>query len=169
VALEAVALLHRAGVPKELLHCLPMAGRAFGEAAMRQATLAGVVFTGSTATAQWINRALAARHGAILPLIAETGGQNAMIVDSSALPEQVVIDAAYSAFNSAGQRCSALRVLCVQEDIAPKVQRLLAGHMNELVVGDPRTCNDVARHRRDSARHARGHTHGRCEAAHGCR
>jgi RHH-type proline utilization regulon transcriptional repressor/proline dehydrogenase/delta 1-pyrroline-5-carboxylate dehydrogenase len=99
--------------------------------------VAGVSFTGSTETAHMIHRSLAARDGEIPVLIAETGGLNAMIVDSSALPEQVVIDAALSAFNSAGQRCSALRILCVQEDIAPKVKRLLAGYMNELFIGDP--------------------------------
>ncbi|MEY2853196.1 MAG: hypothetical protein RL030_328, partial [Pseudomonadota bacterium] len=137
VALEAVALLHRAGVPKDVLHCLPMAGHAFGEAAMRQPSLAGVVFTGSTATGQWLNRALAARDGAILPLIAETGGQNAMLVDSTALPEQVVDDVLLSAFGSAGQRCSALRVLCVQEDIADGLFGLLADAMEDLVIGDP--------------------------------
>jgi RHH-type transcriptional regulator, proline utilization regulon repressor / proline dehydrogenase / delta 1-pyrroline-5-carboxylate dehydrogenase len=137
VALEALALLHRAGVPKDLLHCLPMSGRAFGDAAMRQPALAGVVFTGSTATGQWLNRALAARDGAILPLIAETGGQNAMIVDSTALPEQVVDDVLLSAFGSAGQRCSALRVLCVQEDIADGLIGLLADAMDELEIGDP--------------------------------
>ncbi len=137
VALEALALLHRAGVPQDLLHCLPMSGLAFGEAAMRQPALAGVVFTGSTATGQWLNRALAAREGAILPLIAETGGQNAMIVDSTALPEQVVDDVLLSAFGSAGQRCSALRVLCVQEDIADGLIGLLADAMDELEIGDP--------------------------------
>jgi RHH-type transcriptional regulator, proline utilization regulon repressor / proline dehydrogenase / delta 1-pyrroline-5-carboxylate dehydrogenase len=99
--------------------------------------LAGVVFTGSTATAQWLNRALAARDGAILPLIAETGGLNAMLVDSTALPEQVVDDVIVSAFGSAGQRCSALRLLCVQEDIADSLLRLLEQAMDELVVGDP--------------------------------
>ena len=83
------------------------------------------------------DRALAERDGPIAVLIAETGGQNAMFVDSSALPEQVVLDSVYSAFNSAGQRCSALRVLCVQEDIADRVVELLVGHMDELVIGDP--------------------------------
>ncbi len=99
--------------------------------------VAGVVFTGSTETARLINRALAARDGPLPVLIAETGGQNAMLVDSSALPEQVVNDAIQSAFNSAGQRCSALRVLYVQEDIAPRVLELLAGAMDQLVIGDP--------------------------------
>jgi RHH-type proline utilization regulon transcriptional repressor/proline dehydrogenase/delta 1-pyrroline-5-carboxylate dehydrogenase len=108
-----------------------------GAAAVADPRVAGVAFTGSTETAKIIHRTLASRSGPIGTLIAETGGQNAMIVDSSALPEQVVIDAVQSAFNSAGQRCSALRVLCVQEDIAPKVKRLLAGYMEELVIGDP--------------------------------
>jgi RHH-type transcriptional regulator, proline utilization regulon repressor / proline dehydrogenase / delta 1-pyrroline-5-carboxylate dehydrogenase len=96
-----------------------------------------VVFTGGTNTAQAINRALANRPGPIIPFIAETGGLNAMIADSSALPEQVVNDVIASAFNSAGQRCSALRILCVQADIAPRIMTLLKGAMNELRVGDP--------------------------------
>jgi RHH-type proline utilization regulon transcriptional repressor/proline dehydrogenase/delta 1-pyrroline-5-carboxylate dehydrogenase len=137
VAAALVALLHEVGIPRELLHCLPMPGREFGEAALRDPQLAGVVFTGSTRTAQWLNRALAARDGAILPLIAETGGLNAMIVDSTALTEQVVDDVISSAFGSAGQRCSALRLLCVQEDIAERVIGLLEGAMDELSVGDP--------------------------------
>jgi RHH-type transcriptional regulator, proline utilization regulon repressor / proline dehydrogenase / delta 1-pyrroline-5-carboxylate dehydrogenase len=137
VAAHAVRLMLQAGVPAEVLHFLPGAGASVGAAAVADPRIAGVAFTGSTETARIINRALAGRNGPIGTLIAETGGQNAMIVDSSALPEQVVIDAVQSAFNSAGQRCSALRVLCVQEDIAPKVKRLLAGYMEELVVGDP--------------------------------
>ena len=137
VAAHAVRLLLQAGVPAEVLHFLPGDGAIVGAAAVADPRIAGVAFTGSTDTARIINRTLAARNGPIGALIAETGGQNAMIVDSSALPEQVVIDAVQSAFNSAGQRCSALRVLCVQEDIAPKVKRLLAGYMEELVVGDP--------------------------------
>jgi RHH-type proline utilization regulon transcriptional repressor/proline dehydrogenase/delta 1-pyrroline-5-carboxylate dehydrogenase len=99
--------------------------------------LAGVVFTGSTETGRQINRTLAERTGPLATLIAETGGQNAMLVDSSALPEQVVADVAQSAFNSAGQRCSALRVLFLQEEIANRVLRLLAGWMDELELGDP--------------------------------
>ncbi len=137
VAAHAVRLLLQAGVPADVLHFLPGDGAIVGAAAVADPRIAGVAFTGSTDTARIINRTLAARNGPIGALIAETGGQNAMIVDSSALPEQVVIDAVQSAFNSAGQRCSALRVLCVQEDIAPKVKRLLAGYMEELVVGDP--------------------------------
>jgi RHH-type proline utilization regulon transcriptional repressor/proline dehydrogenase/delta 1-pyrroline-5-carboxylate dehydrogenase len=95
------------------------------------------VFTGSTETARRINAALAARTGSLATLIAETGGVNAMIVDSSALPEQVVKDAVHSAFNSAGQRCSALRLLCLQEDTAERILVMLAGHMAELVIGSP--------------------------------
>ena len=103
----------------------------------RDPRVAGVVFTGSTETARLIERSLAARSGAIATFIAETGGINAMIVDSSALPEQVVLDAVASGFNSAGQRCSALRVLLLQEEIASRVMELLAGHMDELRVGNP--------------------------------
>jgi len=137
VAAQAVRLLHEAGIPADALHFLPGDGAIVGARLVADPRVAGVAFTGSTETAQLIHRTLAAREGAIPVLIAETGGQNAMIVDSSALPEQVVLDACHSAFNSAGQRCSALRVLCVQEDIAPKMTRLLAGYMNEMVVGDP--------------------------------
>jgi RHH-type proline utilization regulon transcriptional repressor/proline dehydrogenase/delta 1-pyrroline-5-carboxylate dehydrogenase len=137
VALAATDLLREAGLPAGLLQTLPMAGRAFGEAALGDPRLAGVVFTGSTATAQWLNRRLAARDGAILPLVAETGGINAMIVDSTALPEQVVDDAIASAFGSAGQRCSALRLLCLQDDVADRILDMLAGAMDELVIGDP--------------------------------
>jgi RHH-type proline utilization regulon transcriptional repressor/proline dehydrogenase/delta 1-pyrroline-5-carboxylate dehydrogenase len=138
VALAFAELLHAAGVPRDALQVLPMTGREFGEAALAHPALAGVVFTGSTATAHWLNRRLAQRAGAILPLIAETGGINAMIVDSTALPEQVVDDALTSAFGSAGQRCSALRLLCLQEDIADRVLEMLAGAMDTLVIGDPR-------------------------------
>jgi RHH-type proline utilization regulon transcriptional repressor/proline dehydrogenase/delta 1-pyrroline-5-carboxylate dehydrogenase len=134
----AVRLLHEAGIPGQVLHFLPGDGLEVGARAVADPRIAGVAFTGSTETARAIQRSLAERSGPIPVLIAETGGQNAMIVDSSALPEQVVLDAVQSGFNSAGQRCSALRILCVQEDIADKVQRLLAGYMDELVVGDPR-------------------------------
>ena len=137
VAAQAVRLLLEAGVPGEVLHLLPGDGAIVGARAVADPRVAGVAFTGSTETAKAIHRSLAQRDGPIPVLIAETGGQNAMIVDSSALPEQVVIDVVQSAFNSAGQRCSALRVLCVQEDIAPRVLRLLAGCMDELVLGDP--------------------------------
>ncbi|MDJ0906940.1 MAG: bifunctional proline dehydrogenase/L-glutamate gamma-semialdehyde dehydrogenase PutA [Woeseiaceae bacterium] len=137
VAFRATELLHEAGVPGEVLHFLPGDGAAIGGRAVADARVAGVAFTGSTETARLINRTLAERDGPIPVLIAETGGQNAMFVDSSALPEQVVLDSVFSAFNSAGQRCSALRVLCVQEDIADRVVELLVGHMDELVIGDP--------------------------------
>jgi RHH-type proline utilization regulon transcriptional repressor/proline dehydrogenase/delta 1-pyrroline-5-carboxylate dehydrogenase len=137
VAAQAVRLMLQAGIPPEVLHFLPGDGGVVGAAAVADPRVGGVAFTGSTETAHIIHRALAGRGGPIATLIAETGGQNAMIVDSSALPEQVVLDAVQSSFNSAGQRCSALRVLCVQEDIAAKVMRLLAGHMEELVVGNP--------------------------------
>ena len=124
-------LLHRAGVPAEVLQLLP-GGPPVGEALTADARVCGVVFTGSTHTARLIERKLAARSGAIATLIAETGGINVMIVDSSALPEQVVLDSVAPAFNSAGQRCSALRVLLLQEEIAPRVLELLAGQMDEL-------------------------------------
>jgi len=137
VAYRAVELLLEAGVPKGVLHFLPGDGVAVGGHAVRDPRIAGVAFTGSTETAMVINRALASREGPIATFVAETGGQNAMFVDSSALPEQVVLDSVYSAFNSAGQRCSALRLLCVQQDIAPRVIEMLKGYMDELVVGDP--------------------------------
>ncbi len=137
IAARAVTLLHEAGIPAAALQLLPGEGAVVGAALVADARVAGVAFTGSTETAWRINRSLAAREGAIATLIAETGGQNAMIVDSSALPEQVVIDVLQSAFGSAGQRCSALRVLYLQEDIADRVLGLLAGAMRRLVIGDP--------------------------------
>ena len=133
----AVKLLHEAGVPAEVLQYLPGDGAVVGAALTKDPRVAGVAFTGSTETAWAINRALAARNAPIAALIAETGGQNAMIADSSALPEQIVKDVIASAFQSAGQRCSAARVLFVQEDIADKVVNMLAGAMAELKVGDP--------------------------------
>jgi RHH-type proline utilization regulon transcriptional repressor/proline dehydrogenase/delta 1-pyrroline-5-carboxylate dehydrogenase len=136
VAAKAVALLHRAGIPEDALILLP-GGPAVGARLVDHPGIAGVAFTGSTHTAWAINRALAAKDGPIVPLIAETGGQNAMLVDSSALPEQVIADVLDSSFRSAGQRCSALRVLCVQDDIAPRVLAMLAGAMLELRIGDP--------------------------------
>jgi RHH-type proline utilization regulon transcriptional repressor/proline dehydrogenase/delta 1-pyrroline-5-carboxylate dehydrogenase len=129
MAAAAVRLLHRAGIPKDVLHFLPGDGPRIGNALFGDARLAGVAFTGSTEAANAINRALAARQGPIAALIAETGGQNAMIVDSTALPEQVCRDVLASAFDSAGQRCSACRVLFLQDDVAPK--------MLELILGDP--------------------------------
>jgi RHH-type proline utilization regulon transcriptional repressor/proline dehydrogenase/delta 1-pyrroline-5-carboxylate dehydrogenase len=137
IAARFVKLLHEAGVPPQALHLIPAPGRLFGEVAFAHAALAGVAMTGSTATALTINRHLAARSGAIVPLIAETGGLNAMIVDSTALPEQVVDDVVSSAFMSAGQRCSALRLLFLQDDIADQVMDMIAGAMDELVIGDP--------------------------------
>ena len=137
VAFRVVELLLEAGVPADVLHFLPGDGASIGGRAVADPRVSGVAFTGSTETARLINRTLAGRDSAIATLIAETGGQNAMFVDSSALPEQVVLDSVFSAFNSAGQRCSALRLLCVQRDIADRVIELLTGHMDELVVGDP--------------------------------
>ncbi len=133
----AIQLLHAAGVPTDVLQYLPGDGATVGAALTRDPRVAGVAFTGSTDTAWAINRALAARNAPIAALIAETGGQNAMIADSSALPEQIVKDVIASAFQSAGQRCSAARVLFVQEDIADKVCAMLTGAMAELKVGDP--------------------------------
>ena len=137
IAARFVKLLHEAGVSPQVLHLAPAPGRVFGEAAFAHPALAGVAMTGSTATALTINRSLAARGGAIVPLIAETGGMNAMIVDSTALPEQVVDDVLSSAFMSAGQRCSALRLLFLQDDIADQVLEMISGAMDELVIGDP--------------------------------
>ncbi len=137
IAARAVQLMHAAGVPGEVLNFLPGEGSVVGARLASDPRVDGVAFTGSTQTAWAISRALAARDAPIASLIAETGGQNAMLVDSSALPEQVVIDVVQSAFNSAGQRCSALRVMFVQKDIAPRVLRLLEGYTQELSIGDP--------------------------------
>jgi RHH-type proline utilization regulon transcriptional repressor/proline dehydrogenase/delta 1-pyrroline-5-carboxylate dehydrogenase len=136
VAALAVKLCHEAGIPPEALQLLPGAGEV-GQMITAHPLLAGVAFTGSTDTARAINRALAMRDGPIATLIAETGGQNAMIVDSSALPEQVVRDVLASSFQSAGQRCSALRVLYVQEDIAQGLLEMIRGGFAALKVGDP--------------------------------
>jgi len=141
VAAEAVRILHAAGIPREALQLLPGPGESVGAGLVADARVQGVVFTGSTEVARTIQRTLAERldaRGRPVTLIAETGGQNAMIVDSSALAEQSVADAVVSAFDSAGQRCSALRVLCVQEDVAPRLAEMLRGAMDELEVGDPR-------------------------------
>ena len=138
IAYRAIQLLHEAGVPPDVLHFVPCGGRLMGERGVADPRIAGVVFTGSTGVAQTINQTLAHRDAPIATLIAETGGQNAMFVDSSALPEQVVHDSIYSAFNSAGQRCSALRLLCVQDEIEPRTLDLLKGYMEELTIGDPR-------------------------------
>ncbi len=136
IAFEAVKLLHEAGIPEDILHLLP-GGKSVGAALVADDRIAGVAFTGSTETAKSINRQLAARNGPIIPLIAETGGLNVMLVDATALPEQVVDDVIVSAFQSAGQRCSALRVLYLQEDIADAVIDMLHGATLELSVGDP--------------------------------
>ncbi|MGE5505344.1 MAG: bifunctional proline dehydrogenase/L-glutamate gamma-semialdehyde dehydrogenase PutA [Actinomycetota bacterium] len=136
VAAEAVGLLHRAGIPGPALSLVP-GGPAVGEMLVGHAQVAGVAFTGSTATARAINRGLARRDGPIAALVAETGGVNAMIVDSSALPEQVVADVVDSAFRSAGQRCSALRLLLVQTQAWDKVTAMLDGAARELAIGDP--------------------------------
>jgi RHH-type proline utilization regulon transcriptional repressor/proline dehydrogenase/delta 1-pyrroline-5-carboxylate dehydrogenase len=135
IASAAVQLFHQAGVPRDVLQLLPGRGEV-GAALVADTRIKGVIFTGSTEVAQIINRTLAER-GEDIPLIAETGGQNAMIVDSSSLPEQVVADVIGSAFDSAGQRCSALRVLYLQEDIADRTTAMLKGAMDELAVGDP--------------------------------
>ncbi len=137
IAHRAVQLLLESGVPTNALQFLPGDGAKIGPDLISDPRVTGVAFTGSTQTAHIINRTLAARNGAIGTLIAETGGQNAMIVDSTALPEQVVKDVVQSSFASAGQRCSALRVLFVQEDIADHILELLSGAMQELVVGNP--------------------------------
>ncbi|SDL07858.1 L-proline dehydrogenase /delta-1-pyrroline-5-carboxylate dehydrogenase [Franzmannia pantelleriensis] len=139
VAHRVIELLHEAGMPRDVVQLLPGDGPTVGSVLSGDPRITGVVFTGGTDTAQIINRALAAREGAALPtLIAETGGMNAMIVDSTALPEQVVADVIQSAFQSAGQRCSALRVLYLQDDVADRVLEILEGAMAELHVGDPR-------------------------------
>ena len=137
IAARAVEMLLEAGLPADAIAFLPARGELAGEMLVPDARVAGVCFTGSTEVAKIINRTLAARDGAIVPLIAETGGQNAMIVDSSALPEQVVDDVITSAFRSAGQRCSALRVLYLADSIADKTIDMLAGACRELRLGDP--------------------------------
>jgi len=137
VALEAVKLLHAAGVPEGALQLLHGPGETVGAALVAAPGVAGVAFTGSTQVAKSINRALAAKDGPIVPLIAETGGINAMLVDSTALPEQVCDAVMQSAFRSAGQRCSALRLLCLHEEIADHVIEMICGAARELVVGDP--------------------------------
>lgn len=137
IAAQAIALLIEAGVPKSALHLLP-GGGAIGAGLVADPRTAGVVFTGSTDVGKSIARALGRKNGPIVPLIAETGGTNAMIVDATALPEQVVDDVVASAFRSAGQRCSALRLLCLQEDIAAPMLDMLIGAAAELKVGDPR-------------------------------
>jgi RHH-type proline utilization regulon transcriptional repressor/proline dehydrogenase/delta 1-pyrroline-5-carboxylate dehydrogenase len=144
VALAAVKILHAAGVPADALQLLHGTGETVGAALVAQPGVAGVVFTGSTQVAKIIQRALAAKDGPIVPLIAETGGINAMLVDSSALPEQVVDAVVMSAFRSAGQRCSALRLLCVHASIADGVIEMVQGAARELSTGNPaELANDV--------------------------
>ena len=137
IAARAVELLHEAGIKRDLVQVLPGDGKV-GAALTAHPLISGVAFTGSTDTARLINRSLADRPGAIIPLIAETGGQNVMIVDSSALPEQVTRDVIASSFQSAGQRCSALRLLFVQDDVADNMLAMIAGAMKALSIGDPR-------------------------------
>ncbi len=137
IAKIAVDIAYAAGVPTGVLQLVHTSGQKVSDAILTHPNIAGVVFTGSTETARQINQTLANRKGAILPLIAETGGVNAMIVDSSALAEQVVPDIITSAFQSAGQRCSALRLLCVQEDIADSILDMLMGALDELKIGAP--------------------------------
>jgi RHH-type proline utilization regulon transcriptional repressor/proline dehydrogenase/delta 1-pyrroline-5-carboxylate dehydrogenase len=140
IAAEAVRALHEAGIPRDALQLVPGASEA-GAALVADSRVEGVVFTGSTPVARLIEKALAGRltsRGEPVPLIAETGGLNAMVVDSSALAEQVVVDVLSSAFDSAGQRCSALRILCLQDDVAERILTMLKGAMAELEVGDPR-------------------------------
>jgi RHH-type transcriptional regulator, proline utilization regulon repressor / proline dehydrogenase / delta 1-pyrroline-5-carboxylate dehydrogenase len=137
IAAEAVSLLHEAGVPASALRLVPGDG-GIGAALTAHPDIAGVVFTGSTEVGRSINRALAAKNGPIVPLIAETGGINAMIADATALPEQVTDDVVTSAFRSAGQRCSALRLLFVQDDVAERMIEMIAGAARELKIGDPK-------------------------------
>ncbi|TCO78269.1 bifunctional proline dehydrogenase/L-glutamate gamma-semialdehyde dehydrogenase PutA [Chromatocurvus halotolerans] len=137
IAARAVSLMREAGVPDDVLQLLPGDGARVGAALVADNRVAGVAFTGSTQTAKLINRTLADRDGALPVLIAETGGLNCMLVDATALPEQVVDDVVISAFQSAGQRCSALRVMYLQDDIADKVLGMLGGAMKELRIGDP--------------------------------
>jgi len=146
IAAQAVALLHQADIPDDVLQLLPGQGD-IGARLVADARIRAVVFTGSTDVARLIQRGLARRlnpDGTPVPLIAETGGQNALVVDSSALAEQVVADVLVSAFDSAGQRCSALRVLCLQEDVADRTMTMLQGALAELSVGNPdRLCTDI--------------------------
>jgi RHH-type proline utilization regulon transcriptional repressor/proline dehydrogenase/delta 1-pyrroline-5-carboxylate dehydrogenase len=137
IAMRTVELLHKAGIPENAVIFLPATGEMTGQYLVSDTRIAGVCFTGSTEVAQLINRTLANRTGAIAPLIAETGGQNVMIADSSALAEQIIDDVITSAFRSAGQRCSALRVLYIQDGIADKVIKMLHGACQELTLGNP--------------------------------
>ena len=137
IASESVKILHEAGVPADVLNLVPGRGRVLGEIINTDPRIKGVAFTGSTEVALGIQRTLVERGGEVPAFIAETGGQNSMVVDSSALPEQVVDDAIRSAFLSAGQRCSALRVMYIQDDIADKIIEMLKGAMAELTINKP--------------------------------
>ena len=137
IGVRAIEILREAGIPSDAAICVPGDGETVGAPLVADPRIAGVAFTGSVETAKRINAALAAREGPIVPLIAETGGVNAMLVDSSALPEQVVDDTLISAFQSAGQRCSAQRLLFVDEGAAPRCLQILAGALAELKVGNP--------------------------------
>ncbi|AHC39177.1 bifunctional proline dehydrogenase/L-glutamate gamma-semialdehyde dehydrogenase PutA [Ehrlichia muris] len=141
IAYETVKLLYDAGVPKEVLHLLLGHGKELGEVLLKNEKIGGVAFTGSTETASIINQSIAQKEGGIIPFIAETGGLNTMITDTSALIEQVTNDVITSAFKSAGQRCSALRVLFVQEEVADKQIEMICGAMESLVIGDPMLLN----------------------------
>ncbi len=144
IAHAATRLMHAAGVPRAALQLLPGVGGLIGAAVTSDARVNGVCFTGSTGTARLINRAMAQHLAPTAPLIAETGGINAMIVDSTALPEQAVADIVLSAFKSAGQRCSALRIVYIQEDVAEAMLGMLYGAMDELALGDPwHICSDI--------------------------
>ena len=144
IAAAAVRLLHQAGVPASALHLVPGDGN-IGAALVAHPDVAGVVFTGSTEVARSINRTLAAKDGPIVPLIAETGGINAMIVDATALPEQVADDVVTSAFRSAGQRCSALRLLFVQDDVADRMIEMIVGRRARTSDRRPRRSFDPCR------------------------
>ncbi len=137
IAQEVINFFYEAGIPKEALHLAPVSGPTFQNAVLKDSRVKGVVFTGSIQTAQHIAKTLLERGGSLVPLIAETGGINAMIVDSSALPEHVVRDVLISAFHSAGQRCSALRLLCLQDEIFPTVMPTLIGALDAFYLGDP--------------------------------
>lgn len=137
IALRALELMQACGLPKDRVQCVLAPGPAAGQLLVPDSRVNGVLFTGSTQTGRWLFNTLAARADAPVPLVAETGGQNAMIVDSSALPEQVIDDVIRSGFHSAGQRCSALRVLFLQQDIADEMITMIQGAMDQLCIGDP--------------------------------
>lgn len=137
IAQKVVDMLYKSGIPEDVLHMMPLSGEMTGKYLVSDPRICGVAFTGSTDTAHIINKSLATRPGAIAQLIAETGGQNAMIIDNSALAEQVIDDMVISGFQSAGQRCSALRILYVQDGIADKIIEMLAGATQEIRMGDP--------------------------------